>query len=384
VQRNDQLDLDKNCIAGNRHGLIGNPVGQTDGQGKSVAKSARWVRAKVRSNQRRVSMTPKPISRIVMSLLVLVGACDVRREPPVETKAATAAPAALPVAGGDERSGGLATAQAGANAEKLAASPGSADTNNFVPVFDIARIERTGDAVIAGRAAPGAIVELLRNSEPLDRAVADQSGQFVMVTPRLAPGDHELTLRSRQPDGKQTTSEQSVVVAIEGVKVSPDVLNSRAELASPRAECAARFAAVSLTNDQGARAIVSNVLVPADANRVTPCQVQVSFFGADGSLIGNATTLQLKAGESTSVTALRPSNLVRAVVSIGDVVDSAKLCLLRTRIEIFDLQTGTTFVSVSGDSVGSECNASVGSGTTRRAPKPRSHELATTPPHASR
>ena len=33
-----------------------------------------------------------------------------------------------------------------------------------------------------------------------------------MVPPRLAPGDHELTLRSRQPDGEQATSKQSVVV----------------------------------------------------------------------------------------------------------------------------------------------------------------------------
>jgi len=62
--------------------------------------------------------------------------------------------------------------------------------------------ERTGDAVIAGRAAPGAIVEVLRNGERHDQAVADQSGQFVMVPPRLPLGDYELTLRSRQPDGK--------------------------------------------------------------------------------------------------------------------------------------------------------------------------------------
>jgi hypothetical protein len=94
---------------------------------------------------------------------------------------------------------------------------------------------------------------------------------------------------------------------------------------------------------------------------------QVSFFGADGSLIGNATTEQLKAGESISIPALQLSKLVRAVVSIGDVVDPTKSCLLKTRIEIFDVQTGTMFVSVSGDSVGSECSASVRSGTSRRA-----------------
>src|SRR5207245_10355764 len=78
-----------------------------------------------------------------------------------------------------------------------------------------ARIEPTGEAVIAGRAAPGATVELLRNGELHDRAVADQSGQFAMVPPRLPPGTYGLTLRSRLPDGKQVTSKQSVAEANE-------------------------------------------------------------------------------------------------------------------------------------------------------------------------
>ena len=42
-----------------------------------------------------------------------------------------------------------------------------ADTDRSVPTFDITRVERTGDAVIAGRAAPGATVELLRDGKRL-------------------------------------------------------------------------------------------------------------------------------------------------------------------------------------------------------------------------
>jgi nucleoid-associated protein YgaU len=99
-----------------------------------------------------------------------------------------------------------------------------------LPAFDIARIERTGDAVIAGTATPGAIVELLRNGEPHDRTVADRSGQFVMVPPRLPAGDYELTLRSQQPDGKQAISKQSVAVALAEVESSPGALQSRAEV----------------------------------------------------------------------------------------------------------------------------------------------------------
>jgi nucleoid-associated protein YgaU len=58
-------------------------------------------------------------------------------------------------------------------------------------------------------------VELLRNGELHDRAVADQSGQFVMVPPQLPSGTYDLTLRSKQPDGKQAASKQSVAVALE-------------------------------------------------------------------------------------------------------------------------------------------------------------------------
>jgi hypothetical protein len=63
-------------------------------------------------------------------------------------------------------------------------------------------------------AAPGATVELLRNGEPYDRAVANQLGQFVMAPPRLPPGDYELTLRSRQPNGKEAISRKSMAVAV--------------------------------------------------------------------------------------------------------------------------------------------------------------------------
>jgi nucleoid-associated protein YgaU len=143
----------------------------------------------------------------------------VSREPTAETKAATAAPAASKPASGapDQDPAALAKAQTETNAvaDTLSGSPPRPDSGDGVPSFDVARIEPTGEAVIAGRAAPGATVELLRNGEPQDHVVADQSGQFVMVPPRLPPGTYDLTLRSKQPDGKQATSKQSVAVALE-------------------------------------------------------------------------------------------------------------------------------------------------------------------------
>ena len=149
-------------------------------------------------------LTAKSISRIVVPSLALVvaggaaiffGITHMRREPPVEARDVTAARVATVGAAVPHR------------------LPDTGD--GFVPVFDIARIEPAGDAVIAGRAAPGASVELLRNGKLHDRAVANHFGQFVMVPSRLPPGEYELTLRSRQPDGKEATSKRSVVVALQ-------------------------------------------------------------------------------------------------------------------------------------------------------------------------
>ena len=181
-----------------------------------------------RSGQRANTMTARSMSRIVVPLMAFVAACGVglvliiqsaRRETLADTEVVTAAPEVSKQASRahNQAPAALAVAQSEANsvAAALAGSPATPDSGDGVPAFDIARIEPTGEAVIAGRAAPGATVELLRNGELHDQAIADQSGEFAMVPPRLPPGTYDLTLRSKQPDGKLATSKQSVAVALE-------------------------------------------------------------------------------------------------------------------------------------------------------------------------
>jgi nucleoid-associated protein YgaU len=163
---------------------------------------------------------------MVVPLTAFVAACSValvliiqfvRREPPVNTEAVARAPSKQAPGVQKRVPSALAAAQSEANAvaAALTGSPAKTDSGDGVPTFDIARIEPTGEAVIAGRAMPGATVELLRNGKLHDQAVADQSGQFAMVPPRLPPGTYDLTLRSKEPDGKLVTSRQSVAVALE-------------------------------------------------------------------------------------------------------------------------------------------------------------------------
>jgi nucleoid-associated protein YgaU len=183
-------------------------------------------------------MAARSIGRIVVPALAVVavggaalafGITQFWREPPPETTAANAAPP--PSRGSDTGSAALAKARAEATAvaAQIAVSPAEPVSDPSVPVFDVARIERTGEAVIAGRAAPGAVVELLRNGERQDQAVADPTGQFVMVPPRLPPGNYELTLRSRLPDGTLVTSKHGVGVALAELQPSPVVLQSQAD-----------------------------------------------------------------------------------------------------------------------------------------------------------
>ena len=98
-----------------------------------------------------------------MVLLALVAACGIslafaiqhfRRETPVDTKTALAAPAASKPASDarDRDPAAAAAAPTIANAVTLAGPAIPRDSDNGVPAFDIARIEPTGEAVIADRA----------------------------------------------------------------------------------------------------------------------------------------------------------------------------------------------------------------------------------------
>ncbi|QFU17017.1 LysM peptidoglycan-binding domain-containing protein [Microvirga thermotolerans] len=84
------------------------------------------------------------------------------------------------------------------------------------PSFDIVRVEPNGDSVIAGRAAPGATIELLDGDQVHARAVADASGLFAITPPPFPVGSHQIVLQSIAPDGTRQRSKESVTVAVNG------------------------------------------------------------------------------------------------------------------------------------------------------------------------
>ena len=84
----------------------------------------------------------------------------------------------------------------------LATDPPEADA----PEFDIVRIDRSGNAVIAGRAEPGSDVEIVLDGEVVATETADQSGSFVSLVALKASGEaRRLSLRTARGGAERQT-----------------------------------------------------------------------------------------------------------------------------------------------------------------------------------
>jgi nucleoid-associated protein YgaU len=81
------------------------------------------------------------------------------------------------------------------------------------PAFDVVNVEPTGESVVAGRAAPNAKVELRDAGKTVAETTTDSAGQFVIIPPPLAPGDHSLTLATGTGESAAETS-NAIAVAV--------------------------------------------------------------------------------------------------------------------------------------------------------------------------
>lgn len=108
-----------------------------------------------------------------------------------------------------------------APAESPAAPSGESNAGNVdapapsLPSFDIVRIDRSGDAVIAGRAAPEAEVTVYANGTELKTARAESDGSWVMTADApLDAGAVELTLSMKTKDGVVVVSDQTILIYV--------------------------------------------------------------------------------------------------------------------------------------------------------------------------
>ena len=92
------------------------------------------------------------------------------------------------------------------------AAPATIEPPVLFPAFDVVRISPEGNAVIAGRAAPGAEVTVRDGGTVIGTAKADAQGEWVLVPDQPVPsGSRELSL-SAPVEGGETVESKEVVI----------------------------------------------------------------------------------------------------------------------------------------------------------------------------
>jgi nucleoid-associated protein YgaU len=132
--------------------------------------------------------------------------------PPPE---ATAAPAAQPASSaGADKNVAMIAPDATPAPETAAAAPPSGTPG--APTFDVVRVEPSGETVVAGEAEPKSTVEVLDGQTAIASVEADTSGAWALSLDKpLAPGSHDLALRTTSEDKKtQVLSDQRVAVSV--------------------------------------------------------------------------------------------------------------------------------------------------------------------------
>ena len=166
-------------------------------------------------------------------------------------------------------------------AASASAPGGEAAALPLKPAFDVVNVEPTGEAVIAGRAEPNARVELRDAGKTVAEATADASGQFVIIPPTLAPGDHSLSLAA---DAGKAAPETSSAVAVSVPR--PEAKVAAAATAAPATTAAPAPSPPALAM----RTLATSP--PATASRVAIQSVEADAAGglvARGSAEPNAT-----------------------------------------------------------------------------------------------
>jgi hypothetical protein len=88
-------------------------------------------------------------------------------------------------------------------------------------MFDVVRIAADGSAVIAGRAWPGALIELRLDGQAIERVRADRRGEWVATPDRqIGARSQELSLAASDDDGRMIESDQVVLLAAPGASAA--------------------------------------------------------------------------------------------------------------------------------------------------------------------
>ena len=136
----------------------------------------------------------------------------------------------------------------------------------IAPKFDVVRVDKQGNAVVAGVASPNSTVQVLGNGAEVARAQTDGSGNFVALFD-IPAGQPPLVLELvADPDGAQIKSAESFTI------LPIDPTHKTAPL-------------IVAKDDEGVTLLQAEPIAPSATDSVTEIQIDTIDYGATGDVI---------------------------------------------------------------------------------------------------
>lgn len=150
------------------------------------------------------------------------------------------------------------------------------------PSFDVVRVDREGNMVMAGRATPEAEVVIRDGERELGRVKADERGEWVFLPAEpLAPGTRELSLAAVGPEGEERRAKGSVVLVVPEPGAGDDRPALAVETAPGRPSRVLQAPAPALAEAGGGEAPIG---APGGTGAAPAVVIDVVDYDADGNL----------------------------------------------------------------------------------------------------
>ncbi|MBI2719679.1 MAG: LysM peptidoglycan-binding domain-containing protein [Rhizobiales bacterium] len=241
-----------------------------------------------------------------------------------------------------------------------------------VPTFDTVRVEKSGEAVIAGRAAAGSQVTVMLDGKAVGSAVTNSEGSFVVVPDAPLPrGSGALTIESKgKNETVATKSEQTVAVIV------PEQQKQDALVAVVSPDQPTKVLQAPATDGQAAvPAAKSAASLPASLDAVDydgSGNIVFSGRGQPGTIarlyVDNGLAGEAKAGDDSRWSFAGAAPIKPGVHSLRvDALDAAGAVV--TRIEIPFFREETTKLAAATTST--EASAAAQTETAAEPPKPK-------------
>ncbi len=188
------------------------------------------------------------------------------------------------------------------------------------PAFDVVTVQPTGEAVVAGRAAPNVTVELRDAGKTLAEAKTDAEGAFVMIPPALPPGGHSLSLATGAGPAEATSEAIQVLVpepapktAIAAAPSQPAATPPTPAVAIPSPPGPARVAIESVEASAGGRLVAKGA---AEPNATVRLYLSGAFVGDAKTKQDGRWSLTIEHGLTAGAYAVRADEIDPANASV--------------------------------------------------------------------